>query len=84
MDKILSGEKTSEFKGAGPFWNKRLGTGLEPGFREGNVRINFLCGQKAYKYEVSNILLITSAVPQKIDDEYHKQYWEIVLGDRIQ
>lgn len=93
MDLILSGLKKSEYKGYTGFWNKRINN-LLPNLKQGtvqirtihyncvNVKINFLCGQKSYKYNVLSITLHNS--PLRIDGEIHGSYWQISLGARIQ
>jgi len=85
MDKILSGEKTSELKADSPYWNKRINNIIRHKLNEmgyTKVIINFLCGQKSYKYEVLAIHKnIDSGI--NIDGIFHKRYWEIELGGRL-
>jgi len=81
LDKILSGEKTSEFKVASDFWKKRLTCGH---YAPGELGINFLCGRVAVKYEVLWIQLW--ALPgqiKNIDGKVVREWYEIHLGERI-
>ena len=85
MDKILSGEKTSEFKGDTEFWNKRINKILRAKMNEigcEEVIITFLCGQISYKYKV---LAIHKNIDggMDIDGIFYKKYWKIELGNQI-
>lgn len=91
MDKILSGEKTSEYKVSSNFWGKRienLADNLtfdrtsDPNhhrFIAKDISINFLCGRKSYKYKVTEI--IRHFTPMMIDGVSCNKYIEIKLGD---
>jgi len=82
MDKILSGEKTSEFKVASVFWIKRLtGARIVLDQLQQPVRINFLCGQIAYKFIVKEILFHNK--PMVIDGVKTQMYYEIKLGQQL-
>ncbi len=79
MDKILSGEKTSETKVASEYWNKRIANVLKDVWSlEG---INFLCGQKSYKYEVADVVWHNDET--ELDGFPTQYWWEIKLGERI-
>ena len=81
LDKILSGEKTSEFKVASDFWMKRLTCGH---YAPGELGINFLCGRKAVKYNVTRIVFWgMPGQRMNIDGKVVKEWYEIVLGERI-
>lgn len=82
MDKILSGEKKSELKGATKYWKKRIDkiTSTYPSDQE-ETGINFLCGRKSYKYHIK--IIIRFYFPKEIDGEIFNNWYEIVLGDRI-
>lgn len=79
MDKILSGEKTSETKVASQYWNNRINKIIETPLKLDGI--NFLCGQKCYKYEILDIIWHNDAT--EIDGFPTQYWWEIVLGKRI-
>jgi hypothetical protein len=81
MNEILSGEKTVEYKGDTNFWHTRLAK-----FEfELNLctAINFLCGRKCYKYQVTEVTQYLDPFGFVIDEKTYKIYWEIRLGKRI-
>jgi len=78
LDKILSGEKEQEYKGATEFWNKRLTKILECGEEIG---INFLCGRESYKFEVMDINHYYGM--REIDGTEYESFYEIRLGKPI-
>ena len=78
MDKILSGEKTIEYKGATEFWNTRLNKLLYCGEE---ISINFLCGRVSYKFKVIRIFYYDN--DRVIDGVLHKGFFEIHLGEQI-
>ena len=78
MDKILSGEKTSEFKGATPFWDKRLKPLLYCGEE---IIITFLCGKQPYWFRVRNVFYYDH--PRTINGTEHRAFYEIALGEQI-
>lgn len=82
MDKILSGEKTSEYKTNSEFWNKRLTKFVGQCFDEDPVIITFLCGRKSYKYRVLNVMCVP--LPKEIDGVVSDCYWDIRLGKRME
>jgi len=82
MDKILSGEKTSELKIRSEHWNKRLTCST---YDTGKLGINFLCGRVAYKYHVKMIQLhVLPDTTKSIDGVVVKEWYEIHLGERIE
>lgn len=93
MCQILSGEKTSEFKGMTRHWTRRIYNLMESltydrdsppeyeMYKAHDIGINFLCGMKSYKFEVTEI--IHHQTPKKIDGVKYKTYWEIKLGERL-
>lgn len=81
MDKILSGEKTSEYKANTPFWNKRLIKYINRLTDEDPLIITFLCGQKSYKYYVKDVICVP--LPMVIDGKKVDCYWEIQLGKKV-
>ena len=78
LDKILSEEKTIEFKGATPFWMKRLDKLM---LYDGDIAINFLCGRESYKFRVEKILYCVGR--RVIDGILHDEFYEIHLGEQI-
>lgn len=84
MDKILTGEKTSEFKNASDFWNKRLFKYIGTDIVKNGSTITFLCGRKVYRYIIKNVLYYPCNTPPKeIDGKLCSIYWEIQLGERL-
>ena len=79
MEKILNGEKTMECKGATPFWEKRL----DKLMMAGSVGINFLCGNKPYKFQVTGITKTRNKNGRLIDGVMYYVYYKIDIGDRI-
>lgn len=55
MDQILAGTKTVEYKACNDYWTKRLTREMLKG---GTLKINFLCGRRAYKYIVTKVEVI--------------------------
>jgi len=82
MDKILSGEKTSEYKGNSDFWWKRLTKFIGHRFDKEPVFITFLRGRMSYKYRVKCVLFYP--VPKEIDGVVYDCYWEIRLSHSTQ
>ncbi len=80
MDKILSGKKTSEYKKATDFWEKRLSKYV--GTHDGDLGINFLCGQESYKFRVRQVAR-GSDFEIDIDGEPVWEWYEIHLGERM-
>lgn len=78
MDKILSGEKTIEYKGAIPHWRARLHKFLYCGE---DIQITFLCGRKPYRFEVLKIFYYEG--DRIIDGTLHRAFYEIHLGEQI-
>ena len=83
MDKILLGEKTSEFKIASKFWIKRLNKARLELERLQPVNINFLCGQKSYKFIVKDIIFHSKQSSIYIDGVKTYMYYEIKLGKQM-
>lgn len=84
MDKILEGKKTIEYKKASEYWEKRLNKYREYGREDySDVGINFLCGQKSYKFEVKNVSLWYHTDGLEIDGEMVRHVFHIVLGKRL-
>ena len=81
MDKILNGTKKYEYKGATEYWNKRLSKFIL--FSKGELGINFLCGQKSYKFIVAEIIRWSGTMPRNIDGTDYKSYYQIQLGEQI-
>lgn len=79
LDKILSGDKTIEYKGDTPFWRKRLDKLLYCGE---DVVITFLCGRKSYKFKVEKIFLFIGE--RVIEGTCYNAFYEIHLGEQIQ
>lgn len=78
MDKILSGEKKVEYKGATDYWKKRICWPNCP------TEINFLCGQKSYRYKIPRIVQCVDALhPKDIDGVLFSEWYEIELGERV-
>jgi len=75
MDQILSGIKTVEYKGYTDFWSTRINRVLHNPVYPDNCVINFLCGQKAYKYKITKIELQVG--PREIDGAKYDKYYEI-------
>lgn len=80
MVKILSGEKTIEYKGATDFWRPRLDK-IMINHSDKEIGINFLYGRVPYKYKVENIYYYYG--DRVIDGVLHHGFYEIHLGDRI-
>jgi hypothetical protein len=75
MDLILSGKKTIEYKGYIDHWKKRIDKILkDPGY-PADYGINFLCGQIAYKYKITKIVLVDS--PKEIAGTTYPKHYEI-------
>ncbi len=81
MDKILDGTKKYEYKGASEYWIKRISKFMD--FTMGELGINFLCGQKSYKFIVADITKWSGTMPRDIDGTEYKSYYQIQLGDQI-
>lgn len=86
MDEILTGVKKIEYKGKTEFWEKRLEKLmkiLENKIEE--VEINFLCGQKAYKYHVRKIVKINLSQygGREIAGIRYDEFYQIHLGERF-
>jgi len=81
MDKILSGDKKFELKGDIIYWRQRL----DKLIGKKNVTINFLCGQKSYKFKVKNITKIEHPFEDtvEIDGIFYSGYYEIGIGERL-
>ena len=78
LDQILSGIKTVEYKGATPFWRKRLNKLLYCGE---DVVITFLCGRVAYKFKVVKIFYYEGS--RVIEGTCYNAFYEIHLGEQI-
>lgn len=83
LDEILSGKKIAESKVAKPFWKKRLHK--YRGEHDGNLGINFVCGQDNFKFYVTEIVHKELPLDRciDIDGEQTRKYYLIYLGDRI-
>jgi len=81
MEKILSGEKSVEYKEASEFWEKRLKKYI--GDHEEGLGINFICGQEVYKFEVTRVSIRTT-MSIEIDGKEVDRYYKIFLGERIE
>ena len=75
MDRILSGEKKVEYKENTRYWQDRI---------KGDATvINFLCGQKFYKYKINRIRCIKT--PRGVRTVIKTSYcFAIELGERLQ
>jgi hypothetical protein len=82
MDLILDGTKCAEYKANTKFWNKRLEPLVDKFFLDDEIGINFLCGQKSYKYRVVHIRH-HNRHPLDIDGVQVTDWYEIQLGKRI-
>ncbi len=83
LDKILEGEKTIEYKKGSEFWKKRLEKHLGV-FKSGSLGINFLCGQKTYKFDVLQVIHISNRLKEiEIDGEKVDDYYKIYIGERL-
>lgn len=81
LDKILSGEKTSEYKNASEHWVKRCENAKSS---DGDIGIIFICGSVVYRYEVRDIIFnYDHDDPFEIDDEMCAAWYDIALGARI-
>jgi len=78
LDKIISGEKTHEFKGKTKFWKTRLDKLLD---YDGPIGINLLCGQEAVKFDVPRIIWWDKE--GKIDGKTYDSYYAIEIGERL-
>ena len=75
MDQILSGEKKVEYKENTPYWQDRI--------KGGASIINFLCGQKFYKYRIVRIRCIKT--PKRIRFLIKTSYcFAIELGEHVE
>ena len=86
MDDILTGVKKIEYKGKTKFWETRLEKLIKIlKNKTEEVEINFLCGQKAYKYKVKKITKIhmRGGVWMEIAGKHYYEYYQIHLGERI-
>ena len=80
MDKILSMQKRVEYKEYSEFWQKRL----DPLLRcYDKICINFLCGQKSYKFEVMYLERIKVQWAIDIDGKICHEYYAIYIGEKI-
>lgn len=82
LDKILSGEKSIEFKIASNHWNKRLLRLTDPRWTR-PIEINFLCGRDSYRFRVESVEIIIDPDGFDIDGEITNEYYAIHLGKRI-
>lgn len=82
MDEILSGEKDVEYKGSTYFWDRRLDELNK--FPVVDVGINFLCGQKSYKFKVTDVTKYWNPDGIIIDGKHYMEWWEISIGERIE
>jgi len=80
LDKILSGEKTIEYKGNTEFWSTRLDKLM---LIQDKVIINFICGRKSYKFEVWRIERQEDFNGFIINNKSYNSYFKIYLGNRI-
>lgn len=76
LDRILSGEKNVEYKGATPYWKKRLEKNL--GLYYKDLAIVFVCSQEAYRFTVTNV--VHRYESKVIDGVRYESYYAIHLG----
>lgn len=81
LDEILSGKKTSEFKGDTAFWHNRILKGITKLEGKEEVNINFLCGRNSYMYKVKAITHHKKTY--KIDEQEFPAYFDIELGEQV-
>ena len=90
MDKILSGEKTVEYKSLIPYWDRRVGKFLHKAlFANSNPPtlpkgINFLCGRKSYKFKITMIRIEATSPDIPTDVVSTGGCYAIHLGERIE
>ncbi len=81
LDRILDGEKEIEYKKASEHWTKRLNK--HRGQHDGDLGINFLCGQESFKFDVKSVFLWFHTDGMEIDGETAIWVYHIELGERL-
>jgi len=76
MDRILSNTKKIEYKAYNDHWTKRIGN-------KPHKAINFLCGQKCYKFTVEKIEVIDTPTEIIGKEVPTTRCFAIHLGKRI-